>query len=119
MKLVLQRIADRGVPDKERLALKVASDTTLSYFVVLDTAYLTPQTINSVPKRAFWFPPKPVKTGDWVILFTKAGTPSERKLEDGTTAHFFFWGQPQVLWNQTGNCAVVMELSDWTTTAYE
>jgi len=119
MKIILNKIADRGVPDKERLVLRAVNDTTLAYFVVLDTAYATPQSVVSTPKHAFWFPPKSIKAGDWVILYSRVGTNSSEVQKDGTTAHFFFWGQSQVLWDKTGNCAVVMEVTDWNTSPFE
>jgi len=122
MKIVIHSIADRGIANKERLALRVTSDTTLSYYVILDTAYITPNSIQTVPKNVFWFPPKPVKAGEWVLLYTRPATTTdlvEKILDDVTTAHIFYWGQPNVLWRQTGNCAVVLELSDWVTTPFQ
>jgi hypothetical protein len=119
MKITISQIFKRGVPSEERLVLKVLTDSNLTYYVVLDTVYSTPTTISPVPKHTFWFRSKPVKAGDTVVLYTKMGEPSERKLDDGTTAHFFYWNQKGPLWDKTGNCAVVMELNTWATSKYE
>lgn len=119
MKITISQIYKRGVPSEERLIMKVLNDVNLSFFVVLDTVYSTPQTISTIAKHTFWFKPKPVKAGDTVVLYTKEGTPSEKKLDDGTTAHFYYWNQRNPLWNLTGNCAVVMELNSWETSKYE
>jgi hypothetical protein len=119
MKLSITQIYKRGVQSEERLVMKVLNDTNLTYFVVLDTVYTSPQSVSPSPKRAYWFRSKPVKAGDQVILYTKEGVPSEKKLEDGTTAYFFYWNQKSVLWDKTGNCAVVMEINSWATSKYE
>ncbi len=119
MKITIQSIAERGVPGKERLVLKVLCDVNLTFFIVLDTFLVSPRTVSSRPRRAFWFDPKPVKAGDLVVLYTKEGVPSETKRDDGTTVHFLYWNLKNVLWDKTGNCAVLMEIDSWETSAYE
>ena len=119
MKLSLIRIIDRGVPLKERLHLKALNDANLTYFVVLSTAYTSPTALSSGGKAAYWFPPKNVKAGDAIVLYTCAGTPSESKNADGTTSYFLYWGWKEPLWNAAGKCAVVMEVTNWVTSQYE
>lgn len=119
MKLAIIRVADRGVREKERLRLKVVNDTNLTYYVVISSRYGTPNSVESEARQSYWFPPRAVKAGDVVILYTKSGKSHQQRLEDGTTKHFFYWGGTGPRWTQTGDCAVVMEVSDWQTSAYE
>lgn len=116
MKLEILKIIDRGVPNKERLWLKVLADCSLTYFAVIDTVYSTPNSISNSPKRTYWFDPKQVKVGDYVILYTCKGTPSESKNPDGSTNYFFYWNQANTLWNKPEDCAVLIELNGWQTT---
>jgi hypothetical protein len=119
MKLAIVRIADRSVPNKERLHLKALSDTNLSFFAVLATVYSSPTAISTLPRYVFWFKSKPVKAGDNIILCTAEGTPSEEKNADGTTTYFFYWGLKNTIWNKTGECAVIFEINSWQTSPYE
>jgi hypothetical protein len=118
MKLAIVRIANRGVGSKERLHLSVLSDTNLSYYVVLAST----RQANSVTagwRPAFWFSPQPVKAGDTVILYSAAGVDTQEKQPNGTTCHFIHWGSGSTFWNKTGDCAVLLEVNIWQTSAYE
>jgi hypothetical protein len=120
MKLEIVGILERGVSGKERLHLRALADTTLSFFVVFATEYTpTRDGLNRFPTAVYWFPPKPVKAGDHVVLLTGMGADSERKNDDGTTSYFFYWNRPTAVWNQTGKCATLFEMSNWMTSRYE
>lgn len=119
MSLQIVQIVDRGQPNRERLHLRVMADTNLQYFLVLSTSYLTPAAISNIPRHTYWFAPKLVRAGDEVVLITGHGTPIEAPNPSGSTIHYFYWGLPQTVWNTTGECAVVLEVTTWETTRYE
>lgn len=119
MKMEIIKIIDRGAAKKERLYLRVLADCDLTYFVVFDTIYLSQNSISSFQKHAYWFEPKKVKSGDYIILYTSIGKSSETKNNDGSTNHFLYWGLDYTLWNKEGDCAVLFELSSWQTSKYE
>jgi hypothetical protein len=116
MKLEIIKIIDRGIALKERLWLRVLNDTDLSFYIVFNTIYLSTNSISSTQKNAYWFAPQKVKTGDYIILYTGSGTPSNSKNADGTTNYFFYWGLPTTVWNIKEDCAVVFEINLWKTT---
>lgn len=118
MKLSLISATDRGVAGKERLALRATQDTVLSFYLVLVTKYLTPTTVSNVPQNVLWFPAKPVKAGDWVVVMTGKGTQSEKKNTDGTTTHYFFLGSDKTVWNRPEDCAILVEATTWQTTPF-
>ena len=113
MKLEIVKILDRAVADKERLWLKVLADADLKYFIVFDTTYTSSTSISNLQRHAYWFKPKLVKAGDYVVLCTKRGIPSEQKRADGSTNHFLYWGLESTVWNDTGDCAVLFEINTW------
>jgi hypothetical protein len=119
MRLQIVQIYDRGVANKERILLRASAETNLSSYIVFNTWYITPQAISRSPRNVFWFPPKPIKPGDSVVLFSGLGTPSESQNQDGTTTYFFFWGLANTIWNKTGDCATLVELNNWMTSVYE
>lgn len=118
MNINIEKILDRGTANKERLWLRVVADTDLCYFIVFDTTYTTPDSISNLHRHAYWFRSKEVRAGDSVVLYTKAGTPSEQVNPDGTKTHFLFWGLENTIWNKTGDCAVLFEVTSWQTSKY-
>jgi len=63
-------------------------------------------------KDVYWFPPKKVKSGDWVVLYTKVGPTSEKVTENGPTSHFFYWGKLKPMWG-SGAIPVLVETPTW------
>lgn len=115
MKIEIIDILDRSVANKERLWLKVLSNTDLQYFIVFDTTYTSENSISNLQRHAYWFKPKQVKAGDYVVLYTRNGSPSQVTNENGTTTHFLFWGLKNTVWNNSKDCAVLFELNFWQT----
>jgi hypothetical protein len=116
MNLAIWDIMDRGVPNRERIHLRVLADTVLSSYAVLNTLYVTPVGVATGRLLAFWFTSIPVKAGDAVILFTGEGQQTSQPSPDGKmTNHFFYWGNNVTLWNQDEACAVLLEVRDWET----
>jgi len=118
MKIEIVEIVDRGTANQERLWLKVTANTDLKYYIVFDTTYTSANSISNLQRHAYWFKPKEVRTGDYVVLYTKQGTPSNQPNQDGTTTHFFYWGLDKTVWNNTGDCAVLFEVSSWQTSKF-
>lgn len=119
MKLKIEKIVDRGVVNKERLWLKVLQNTNLQYYIVFDTMYISPDSISSLQRNAYWFGKNDVSSGDNVILYTTTGTPSTSKNNDGTTTYFYYWNLPKTIWNKKEDCAVLFEITGWETSKYE
>lgn len=119
MKIEIVQIADRGKANMERIHLKVLADTVLSYYVILNTSYTTPNSISNNPKHVFWFPSFSVKAGDQVILYTGLGNQKSELSLIGKHNHFFYWGQNATLLNKIGDCVVLLEISSWQTSKYE
>jgi hypothetical protein len=116
MKIEIVEILDRAVANKERLWLKVISNTDLQFYVVFDTTYTSNTNISNLQRHAYWFNPKPVKAGDYVVLYTGKGTPSKMPNGNGgAMTHFLYWGLENTIWNKKEDCAVLFEVSTWQT----
>lgn len=113
MNIKIRAIRNSGVADKERLVLQVLRDDDIGYYVVFDTTFTEDGKISNKVRHSYWFPDKKVRIGDLVILYTKPGTQSESQNEDGSTAHFFYWGLDKTIWNKEGDCAVLLEARNW------
>lgn len=113
MRVKITSIADRADLNKERIVMKVLSDTDIGGYAVFDAEYQEGIVTTGV-QDVFWFPDKKVSAGDFVVLYTKRGKPSEKKLPiRGKTTHFFYWGSSSPKWNTDGTTPVLLFISEW------
>ena len=114
MSLRIVSVLDPGQPNLERLHLEAQSAFSLSYFVVLRSAYISPIAIMKGGIDAFWFPDVRVETGHQIVLYTRPGQYSlEGPLKN---IRYFSWGLKQTIWNSPNACAVLVQVSGWQTT---
>jgi hypothetical protein len=116
MKLRILSIHEQGKADKEYVWMEVLEDCDLSRYSLADTTYTSTDAISNKLRHFFWFPPKPVKKGQRVLLQTKSGTNDQYTTNDGKTVHRFFWGLKSPVWNNDGDAAVLFEINNWRTT---
>ena len=113
MEIKIRSFADAGSPMKDRLILDVLSDADIGEYLVLYSEASSDGGATAGQHAAYWFPDKNVKAGDVVVLYSKSGTNSEKKLEDGRVAHFFYWGCKSPMWGEHGWGAVLMQAKNW------
>ncbi len=97
---------------KERIVMKSKVTTDVGEFAVFCTTANSGVVTTGV-LNTFWFPDKIVEPGDLVILYSKGGTQSEKRLHSGRTAHFFYWGAGPAIWNQDGVAPVLLHIDQW------
>lgn len=112
MNIKISSISEAGVTGKERIVMKVLRDTDIGQYAVLRTGFRAPSPTTGVTD-AYWFPDKPVRRNDIVVLYSKSGTESEKQLENGATAHFFYWRAGSNLWSDNEHAAVVIEVNEF------
>ncbi len=112
MNLKLKSIADKGDPQKERLVIRVVNDTDVGEFIVMLTGFVD-DAVNIGVEYTYWFPDKPVKAGDLVVLYSRAGTTKEKPLEQGGHVHFFYWGQETAVWRSPNTGVVLAHAPVW------
>jgi hypothetical protein len=115
MKVEIHSLENRGDQNEERIWLKVNEDCNLTYYIISDTTYTSSNSISNKLRHIYWFAPKEVKAGDWVLLHTKNGTNSESNNKAGTKTHIYYWGLNRPVWNDDGDCGVLFELKTWMT----
>lgn len=112
MKVKIRNIVDHGHND-ERIVLDVNADTDIGEYLVLDTTYTSSGVVSNKVRHPYWFPDKKVKSGDVVVIYTKKGTNSQQVNKDGSTSHFFYWGLDNNVWNNDGDCALLLHVDNW------
>ena len=117
MKLALVGLYDRGSLDKERIHVRAEVDLDLTYFIIVDSHYLSPTAVEAGNRMGYWFVPRLLKKGEHAVVYTRAGSPSTETRPDGSTYHFVFRGHANTLYASPNSCAVLMEVQTWVTTS--
>jgi hypothetical protein len=113
MNLEFSSIADAGNLNAERIALKAKANFDLTrYAIFAGTSTSDGRVAGGNIPYAFWFWSKNVSPGDFVVVYSKSGSTSEKKNSDGTTSHFFYWGLSSPIW-QPNRIPVIVETSSW------
>lgn len=112
MDLKIKSIANKGDAEKERLVIQVLNDTDVGDYVLFRTGWKDDAVTTRV-YDTFWFPDKNVKAGDLVVIYSRRGAKSERVLESGSTAHFFYWARTDTLWGTPDRGAVLLHAPTW------
>lgn len=114
MKVEISSVADAGDYPNERLVLKVLTDLDIGKYAVFSSKTAPDGKASSGNNLAYWFPDGAVSAGDLIIIYTKPGAASIKKLADATTARFYYWGVSHPIWDGS-RMPVVLEVADWTT----
>lgn len=112
MKIKITSISEPGNLLKERVVIRVESACDIGEFVLLQTGFKD-GSVNTGIYETFWFPDKSVRPGDYVVVYTKKGTRSEKPSATGATSHFYYMGKQLPIWNQEGRSAVLMHAPEW------
>lgn len=113
MKIDIQSVSNHGDFDKELVTLTVNADCDAGIHILTDTTYTGEGKVSSLLRHMFWLPDKQVKKGDFIQVYTKAGTNTSHSNKANTTTHVFFWGLKTAVWNNTKDCAVLIEIAEW------
>ncbi len=113
MKINIKRAHDIGIRDKERIVLNVLEDCNCGSFILFDTTYVDENQISNQVRHSFWLPDKDVQKGDLIVIYTKRRNDSEKVNADGSKTHFIYMGLDITIWNENGDAATLVEISDW------
>ena len=116
MKIQIVSIADRGTAYQERLHLRVVESTNLGSYMVMNSVWVNDAAVANGSRAVYWFPPQDVKPNDDIVLYTRGGAPMQPQANanaNGGTTYFYFWGQPNTLWNSPESCALLFDIASW------
>jgi hypothetical protein len=102
MKLRITEIADRGDAQRERIVMKADEDIDIGDFAIFMARRSSKDgkvRSGNIP-HCFWFEDKEIKAGSTVVLYTKAGTRSEKENSSGKVSYFFYWGLDAPRWTE-------------------
>lgn len=112
MNVELRSIIAQGSFAQERITLRVLADCDIGEYALMRVAYAEDELLTGV-SFPYWFQYKPVKKGDLIVLYTKSGLSSEKQLENGSTAHFFYLSETRPIWKDTEIGALLLYAPSW------
>ncbi|WP_409497520.1 hypothetical protein [Pseudomonas fragi] len=115
MKLKIDVVHGHGDATEERVLLTVLEDCNLNCYMVCDATYSRDGKISNKNRHSKWFVNKIVKKGERVSLHTRVGEDHDEK-QGGVIWHHIYWNFKSPIWNDDGDGAVLVEISDWVTT---
>lgn len=113
MKLKIVSVHNQGDFDKEHVLLRAVEDCNLTHYLLADTTYIKDDVVSNRLRHTYWFIDKPIKKGDYVSVWTKSGIDTEGTMQDGTPIHRLFWNLKTAVWNDTGDCAILVYTPNW------
>jgi hypothetical protein len=99
--------------ERERIVLRAVGDTDIGDYLVIRVHTKDDAVRAGRMLDCYWFRDKLVQAGDLIVLYSKAGSAREKRNDDESTTHFFYWGLSQACWSEPNSAAVLMRLREW------
>lgn len=112
MKLELRSIVSAGEIANERLSLRALDDLDVGDYLVAQSGYVDDSPTTTF-YHTFWFPFKIIQKGDLVVVYTKVGNTTERVLDRGNKAHFYYLDLSTPIWTRPDRGAVLLFAPTW------
>lgn len=115
MELEIVSIDNGANGDDECVAMMALKDCELGDYMICDSTYFEDHSISNMSRHTYFFVPWKVKAGHHVVLWTGSdGVDDKPKTieHDGAVIHHFFWGLNEQIWNNDGDCALLVKISD-------
>lgn len=101
--LLLYPVADRGVPNSERIPILVQEHTDMGQFGMMIGYSGMNGVANPFRDNLFWFGDGFVKPGDWILLYTGSGVPrtDDWDAPSGSKIYTIHWGRSKTMFANT------------------
>jgi len=114
MNITLHSVADRGVPNRERVVLQVTAPCNPASYGLL-TGTSTPQgNALPFPDNFFWLGSGEVLWNDWIFVFTGHG---EARVDQGPHGRMFnlYMRRPMTVFHNPSVMPILIEIADFVT----
>lgn len=90
----------RGVPNEERVAIKVNQRVDCRHFGIMVGVRLASGNAIPLHDNFFWLGNGFVEVGDWILVYTRVGQPRTDVIPNTTNKLYsVFWGKPSVIFS--------------------
>jgi hypothetical protein len=111
--LSVRGVADRGIPNKERILIYSFSVIDLQNFILgigytADDRFVTP-----FRQHVYYFDDIIIPAQSWIVVYTGPGQSQVSKLPPGNEVAFIYhWGLPSVVFRQTEVVPILFRVSE-------
>ena len=96
--LTVSTVLERGVPNKECIAIQVNQAINLGQYGVMVGQFSGFNSAVPFRDNLFWFGDGIVEAGDWIFIYTGLGTPTKsRSTDDKYNVYSTFWGRSSTI----------------------
>nr|BAJ06922.1 hypothetical protein [uncultured bacterium] len=100
--LQMHPVADRGVPNLERIAIYVKEPTNMGQYGIMVGLSALGAAAIPYQDNLFWFGDGVMNAGDWILLYTGKGTPrTEDWKPTGGKVYSLHWGRSKTMFANT------------------
>ncbi len=118
MNLELRSLVKPGDLSNERVSLRVKLVMDFGDYLFAQSGYADgAPTIKLY--HTYWFPFKKVSAGDLIVIYTKKGSDSSKKLTTGKTAHFYYLDLDETIWDDPTKAAIILYAPKWESRAVD
>ena len=100
--LEIMAVLDRGVSNKECIAIKVNAAVNLGQYGIMLGSYAHQNAAVPYLDHLYWFGNGFVKPNDWLFVYTGSGDTTKNLSHDGTNdVYSLYWGKPVTVFAQS------------------
>lgn len=111
--LKILKVHNHGDSKEEHVLIEVIDDCDLSDYALIDSTFDDDGNVSNKNRHVFWFPSCDVSAGDFVSLRTGKGKDRTYTNDNDKVVHRFHWGLDTSVWNDDGDAATLIQISDW------
>jgi len=102
LEMQIHPVADRGVPNRERIAVYVKETTNMGQYGVMVGYSTSGNAAIPYQDKLFWFGDGIVNAGEWILLYTGKGTAKTEEWEvTGGKVYSIHWGRSTTMFANT------------------
>ena len=114
MDLTIQDYKAVGVLEKERVVLLANADLDIGNYCFCEGRSLVGgEGVTNWLGHVFWFPDTPVKSGDYIVIYSCIGEQREFENKSGTKTYVFYLNSQDTVWNTERAHGILMKIEEW------
>ena len=109
-------VRDAGINDRERIILRCRSSVDIGKYLILQGTDLGESGISPRTGHVFWLPDEQVGAGEYVRIYTKAGSNNRTTgtyEKSPAVFHNFYWSKSSAIWAQDKISIILISVADW------
>jgi hypothetical protein len=111
--LSIRGVADRGIPNHERIIIYSFSPVNLQNFILGIGYTRDDRLVTPLPGYVYYFNDVIVPEASWIVIYTGSGQTQVSKLPPNNEVAFIYhWGSPSVLFEQPGVVPILFRVSE-------